>query len=200
MCGYTPVPHRVTPGGLCPAWPTPPHQHLRPLSDVLTLSLSSPATPGPCTQPRTSWKTSAICSMTWPTSWTRCWTETCSLLPLLTSGCSASALQTGGERTRHRVVPSGLPGHLHPRAPPSQHSAPRWECSRPSAHPAPCHTRRRGRGPVSEGVRPFPPDWQQEESAEGLHTRSWRPRRSPHILAQSQGASTRDLSPSTLHC
>lgn len=52
--------------------------------------------------------------MTWPTSWTRCWTETCSLLPLLTSGCCASALQTGGERTRHRVVPSGLPGHLHP--------------------------------------------------------------------------------------
>lgn len=89
--------------------------------------------------------------MTWPTSWTRCWTETCSLLPLLTSGCSASALQTGGERTRHRVVPSGLPGHLHPRPPPSQHSAPRWECSRPSAHPAPCHTRRRGRRPVSEG-------------------------------------------------
>lgn len=90
----------------------------KPFSTVLTLSLPSPATPGPCTQPRTSWKTSATCSTTWPTSWTRCWTEPCSLLPLPTSGCSAGAPRDGG---RAELAPSGASGSLQP--PPSPHFA-----------------------------------------------------------------------------
>ena len=52
------------------------------------LSLPFPAPPGPHTRPRTSWRTSAICLMIWPTNWTQCWTEACSLFPFPPSALS----------------------------------------------------------------------------------------------------------------
>lgn len=149
------------------------------------LSLPSPAPPGPYTRPRTSWRTSATCSMTWPTSWTRCWTEPCSLLPFPASGCSASARGDGGKSGSStarclRVSPAAsLPalctaaGNVAtPPHPPrvTGPRAPRLHVARP--------------GPAM-GVRRFPPDWQQEESPEGLRLWSRRPQRSPRTALRS---------------
>lgn len=50
------------------------------------------ALPGPCTWPGTSWRTSAICLMTWLTSWMQCWTEACSFFPFPASVCSVSEM------------------------------------------------------------------------------------------------------------
>lgn len=134
------------------------------MGDVLNLCLSFPATPGPCTLPRTSWRTSATCSMTWLTSWTRCWTEACSLLPFPLSSCSASVPHDGGVWIRHQAVPPGLSSRLPPH---TLHCG--WERGRPSALTPGSIPHLPARA-AFRGVRHFPPDWQLgREPAEAAH-------------------------------
>lgn len=56
--------------------------------------------------------------MTWLTSWTQCWTEACSFLPLLTSGFSTGAPCDGG-----RVDPALSGACRSLQVPPSPHFA-----------------------------------------------------------------------------
>lgn len=135
--------------------------------------------------------------MTWPTSWTQCWTEPCSLLPFPASGCSASARGAGGERIWRCSVPPGLSSRLPPctlhrgreRGRPSS-PAPRH---RPQNPPAPCHTPRPSRGGQAfptglaaggepQGAAPVVPEAAEEPS----HS--------------AEEPSTRDRFLSTLHC